>query len=200
QNDGPYWRHGSLRPAYDRITCPTMIVAGWADGYTNIALRAYEALTCPRRVLIGPWSHMSPATSIPGPHIDLVPELIRWFGRWLRDERNGIDEEPRIVVFMRRSTRPRPDLAELRGEWRSEPPGPAERLVRKTWRPEGDAVDRITVRGDIGTAAWISCAGKPPWTLPDDQREDDERSLTYDWVPLESELEILGHPRLWVTL
>jgi predicted acyl esterase len=55
--------------------------------YTNIALRAtYEALTCPRRVIIRPWAHASTATSIPGPHIDLVPELIRWFSRWLRDE------------------------------------------------------------------------------------------------------------------
>ena len=71
QDDGPYWRHGSLRPSYERITCPTMIVAGWADGYTNIALRAYEALTCPLRVIIGPWAHASTATSIPGPHMDL---------------------------------------------------------------------------------------------------------------------------------
>ena len=35
QDDGPYWRHGSLRPGYERIACPTMIVAGWADGYTQ---------------------------------------------------------------------------------------------------------------------------------------------------------------------
>src|SRR3990170_7867801 len=35
QHDSPYWRHGSLRPPYDRIACPTMIVAGWADGYRN---------------------------------------------------------------------------------------------------------------------------------------------------------------------
>ena len=172
QDDGPYWRHGSLRPDYERITCPTMIVAGWADGYTNIALRAYEAMTCPRRVIIGPWAHASTATSIPGPHIDLVPELIRWFSRWLRDERNGIDEEPPIAIFVRRSTRPAPDLAEMRGEWRSEPTWPAERLRPSVWRPEGDDddQDRISVRGDVGTAAWISCAGKPPWTLPDDQR------------------------------
>ena len=188
QDDGPYWRHGSLRPSYERITCPTMIVAGWADGYTNIALRAYEALTCPRRVIIGPWAHASTATSIPGPHIDLVPELIRWFSRWLRDEPNGIDREPPLAVFMRRSTRPAPDVAEMRGEWRSEPTWPAERLRPTVWRPDGDQRDRIVVRGDVGTAAWISCAGKPPWTLPDDQREDDALSLTYDW-PLDEELE-----------
>ncbi len=199
QDDGPYWRHGSLRPLYDRITCPTMIVAGWADGYTNIALRAYEALRCPRRVLIGPWGHMSPATAIPGPHIDLVPELIRWFGRWLRGDENGIDTEPPIAVFMRRSTRPAAELPVMRGEWRSEPTWPAERLRPTAWRPEGAAVDRIAVRGDVGTAAWISCAGKPPWTLPEDQRDDDARSLVYDW-PLEQELELLGHPRLRLTV
>jgi hypothetical protein len=143
---------------------------------------------------------MSAATSIPGPHIDLVPELIRWFSRWLRDERNGIDEEPPIAVFMRRSTRPAPDLADMRGEWRSEPTWPLERLDVRIWQPDGDEVDQISVRGDVGAAAWISCAGKPPWTLPDDQREDDARSLTYDWEPLEDELEILGHPRLRITV
>lgn len=200
QSDGPYWRHGSLRPAYERITCPTMIVAGWADGYTNIALRAYEALTCPRRVIVGPWAHMSTATSIPGPNIDLVPELIRWFSRWLRDERNGIDEEPPIAVFARRSTRPAPDLAEVRGEWRSEPTWPAERLRPEVWRPEGTGADRIVVEGDAGIPAWISCAGKPPWGPPGDQREDDARSLAYDWGPLDEELEILGHPRVRLTV
>ena len=196
QADGPYWRHGSLRPHYDRITCPTMIVAGWADGYTNIALRAFEAMTCPRRVIIGPWAHMSTATSTPGPHIDLVPELIRWFARWLRGERNGIDDEPPIAVFARRGTRPAPDLPEMRGRWRSETTWPAERLSARVLKPEGGALDEVVARGDVGVAAWISCAGKPPWGLPDDQREDDARSLTYDWKPLDDELEVLGHPRV----
>jgi predicted acyl esterase len=196
QVDGPYWRHGSLRPHYDRLACPTMIVAGWADGYTNIALRAYEALTCPRRVVIGPWSHMSTTTSVPGPHIDLVPELCRWFGRWLRDERNGIDDEPPIAVFARRSTRPAPDLAEMRGGWRSELTWPPERMRERVLRPSGEGTDRIEVRGEVGTAAWISCAGKPPWGLPLDQRSDDVRSLVYEWEPLSDELEVLGHPRV----
>jgi predicted acyl esterase len=199
QVDGPYWRHGSLRPGYERITCPTLIVAGWADGYTNIALRGYESLSCPRRVIVGPWSHMSPATSVPGPRIDLVPELVRWFRRWLRDEPNGIDEEPPLAIFVRRSTKPDAELAELRGEWRSEPTWPAERLTTETLHA-GTGFDRITVRGDIGTAAWISCAAKPPWTLPEDQRADDALSLVYTWDPLDEELEVLGHPRVRVTV
>lgn len=200
QVDSPYWRHGSLRPRYGRITCPTMLVAGWADGYTNIVFRALEGLRCPHRVVVGPWSHTSPATSIPGPRIDLVPELVRWFARWLRDERNGIDAEPPLVVFARRSTRPAPDLPELRGEWRAEPSWPPMRLRETTLRPEGDGHDEIAVHGDVGVAAWISCAGKPPWVLPDDQRDDDERSLVYEWGPLADELEILGHPRVRVTV
>jgi predicted acyl esterase len=200
QHDGPYWRHGSLRPGYDRIACPTMIVAGWADGYRNNTLRTFAALECPKRLLVGPWSHMSTATSLPGPHIDLVPELVRWFGRWLRDDANVVDTEPPVVYYARRSTRPEPDLAEMRGEWRAEPAWPSERLRPAVWRPAGEGTDEIVVRGDTGTAAWISCAGKLPWGQPLDQRPDDAWSLLYDWEPLTDELELLGHPRLRLTL
>jgi hypothetical protein len=200
QADGPYWRHGSVRPGYDRIACPTLIVAGWADGYTNIAFRGFEALTCPKRVILGPWSHGSTATSLPGPHIDLVPELIRWFRRWLADEANGVDEEPPIAVFARRSTRPAPDLREVRGEWRSEATWPPARLVERVLRPGGAGTDTIHVRGDVGRAAWISCAGRLPWGQPDDQRFDDALSLTYDWEPLVTDLDVMGHPRVRLTV
>jgi putative CocE/NonD family hydrolase len=200
QHDGPYWRHGSLRPGYERIACATMIVAGWADGYRNNTFRTFEALRCPRRLLVGPWSHMSTRTSLPGPRIDLVPELVRWFDRWLRDTPNGIDEEPPIVYFARRSTRPAPDLAEVRGEWRTEPGWPPERLRVRTLRPDGPGTDVVTVRGDVGVAGWISCAGQLPWGQPSDQRPDDAFSLVYDWPPLEEELDLLGHPRVRLTL
>ena len=154
QVDSPYWRHGSLRPDYSRIACPTMIVAGWADGYRNNTFRTFEALECPKRLLVGPWSHMSTATSLPGPHIDLVPELVRWFRRWLCDEENGVDDAPPISVFVRRSTRPEPDLVELRGSWRAEPAWPLARGVLRTFAPEpARGSDEIAIRGDVGTSA-----------------------------------------------
>ncbi|HEU5489170.1 MAG TPA: CocE/NonD family hydrolase, partial [Gaiellaceae bacterium] len=183
QVDSPYWRHGSLRPDYERIACPTMIVAGWADGYRNNTFRTFEALDCPKRLLVGPWSHMSTATSLPGPHIDLVPELVRWFRRWLCDEENGVEAEPPISVFVRRSTGPEPDLAELRGYWRSEPGWPLDRSRLRTFTPEPSVgSDVISIRGDVGTSAWISCAGRLPWGQALDQREDDALSLVHEWA------------------
>ena len=204
QNDGPYWRHGSLRPDYDLIACPTMIVAGWADGYRNAPLRMLAELKVPARLLIGPWSHTSTETSLPGPHIDLVPELIRWFARWLRAEPNGIEDEPPIVMFSRRSTRPAPDLAEMRGEWRFEKKWPPDRLTVEALRVD-DAIatgrgettsDELVVRGDVGYTASMSCAGGLPFGQPWDQRRDEAYSLVYDWAPLGEELEILGYPEV----
>jgi hypothetical protein len=175
-----------------------MLVGGWADGYRNNTFRTFEALRCPKRLLLGPWSHTSTATSLPGPHLDLVPELVRWFGRWLRDEANGIEDEPAIQVFVRRSTRPEPDLAEMRGEWRHEPGWPLDRTRVEALRPDpAEGSDELPIQGDVGTSAWISCAGRLPWGQPSDQREDDARSLVYEWGPFDEPVEVLGHPVLY---
>ena len=209
QTKGPYWDHGSLNTDYGSIQAATMIVAGWADGYRNNSFRTMERLQCPKRLLFGPWAHASTATSLPGPHIDLVPEMVRWWDRWLKGERNGIDEEPPIVLFARRSTRPAADLEEMRGEWRFEPGWPLERMKETPYElssaqtdlvANADGLDALSVRGDVGWTAWISCAGHLPFGQPIDQREDEAYSLVYDWDPLEEELDILGHPRVEITL
>ncbi len=208
QTFGPYWQHGSLRPDYGAIQAATMIVAGWADGYTNNSLRTIAELRCSKRLILGPWAHASTATSLPGPNADLVPEMLRWWDRWLKGIDNGVDREPAILVFARRSTKPQPDLAEVRGDWRYEPGWPLDRgrelrmllenavAVR---RPASDT-DELEVRGDVGWTAWISCAGHLPYGQPQDQRPDEAWSLVYEWPPLAEELEILGHPRVGVTI
>jgi len=201
-----YWRFGSAREGYERIQAATMLVGGWADGYTNICLRSFPMLDCQKRVLLGPWSHAWVENCLPGPNIDLVPEMLRWWDRWLKGEDTGVDREPPIVVYQQRSTRPDPLRAEVRGEWRFEPTWPPERLRPRTLAladalPGGLAwgeapMDMLTVEGDVGTTAWISCAAAMPWCQPSDQAPDEGRSLTYTWEPLPSDLEILGHPVL----
>ena len=209
QWDGPYWRHGSLRQrgrdggweGYERIEAATMIVGGWADGYRNNTLRTYAALHAHRRLLVGPWAHLAPGTAVPGPQLDLVPEMIAWFDRWLRDREEAEPVAP-IRIYTRRPTHPEPDLANYRGGWRSEPawpPAGASELVLT--RPEDQrAPEVLAVRGDVGTTAWISCAGHLPWGQPTDQRPDEGLSLVYDWPAPSEDLEILGHPRVEVTV
>ena len=139
QVDGPYWRQGSLRPGYERIACPTMLVAGWADGYRNATFRVLERLQAPVRLLFGPWSHTATDNSLPGPRIDLVPEMVRWWDRWLRDQPNGVDEDPPVTVFARHTTRPAPDLDEQPGTWRTEPTWPPARAAPTSPSPAAPA-------------------------------------------------------------
>lgn len=210
QREDAYWRHGSVWfDGYDAIEAATMIVAGHADGYHNMAFRGFERLRGPKKLLFGPWSHMSPRFSMPGPRIDHVPEMIRWWHRWLRGDDNGVDREPPIQIFVRRSTRPRPDLDAYAGEWRSEPVWPPARM-REERRPldtarvagadPGVDTDTLHVRGDVGVTGSIWCAADLPFGEPWDQRPDEAFSLVYDWPALDEPLEIMGHPRLELTV
>jgi hypothetical protein len=213
QTHDDYWRYGSAREEIGRIQAATMIVGGWADGYTNVALRSFPRLRAPKRLLLGPWSHADVETCRPGPNIDLDAEMIRWWDRWLKGVENGIDDEPPIVVYQQRSTLPDPVRPLVNGEWRFEPTWPPERLRPSELRladaergglassggsDGSEAIDVLEVRGDVGVTAWISCAGAMPWGQSSDQRPDELHSLTYTWPALPEELEIMGHPVLRV--
>ena len=196
QTDGPYWRHGSVAPAYDRIRCPVMLVAGWADGYRNNSFRTVAALReagVPHRLLAGPWAHASPATALPGPRIDLVPEMVAWWDRWLRGREvavdDGLDGQPGATLFVRRSTRPEPDLDASAGRWVREE-WPCPRVTPRSLTLAARAP--YVVRADTGVAAWIDCAGHLPWGQSEDQRFDDATSLRWEWEG--ESAAVLGHP------
>ena len=200
--DGPYWRHGSVRSdaaghGYERIACPVMIVAGWADGYRNNSFRTVEALReagVPHRLLAGPWGHVDPATAYPGPRIDLTAEMAAWWDRWLRC-RDETPHRARVDVFVRTSTRPEPDLDQHAGRWTTDT-WPSPHVSLHTRDLSGPRT--LTVVPDVGTAAWIDCAGHLPWGLSGDQREDDARSLVWDWTGQQEQL--LGQPRVRLQL
>jgi hypothetical protein len=173
-----------------------MIVAGWADGYRNNTFRTMERLGengVPRRLLAGPWAHAATSSSLPGPRIDLVPEMVTWWDRWLRGAENGIDEQPEAVWYVREFTAPEPDLDVVAGEWRADSWPSARSSVLEV---PLEARAPYAVKPDVGTAAWISCAGHLPYGQSLDQRHDDADSLTWDVDPstlVTGALEIAGH-------
>ena len=191
--DGGYWRHGSVRGAdgrgYERIDCAVMIVAGWADGYRNNSFRTVQALRAagvPHRLLAGPWAHADPTTAMPGPRVDLGVEMGAWFDRWLRG--TG-EQEDRVDLFVRSSTRPAADLDLHEGYWVCDTWPSASTSTR---RHALDGPHQLEVGPDVGTAAWIDCAGHLPWGQSGDQRLDDARSLTWDWSA--DETVVVGQP------
>jgi predicted acyl esterase len=199
---GPYWDHGSVRrggttDGYERVSVPTMVVAGWADGYRNNSFRTVAELArhgTPHRLLAGPWGHVDPSTGIPGPRIDFDAEMVAWFDHWLR---GAGDHEDRCEVFIRSSTKPEVDLDTHEGRWVTLPSVPPVREATLDLH----APVTLEVAPDVGTAAWIDCSAGMPWGLSGDQRLDDERSLTWEIEPPPA--AVVGHPvfraRLWAT-
>ena len=134
QRDGGYWRVGSVAPDYGRIEAAILQLAGWADEYVDAALRIQarcsSAVAC--RTVVGPWVHGLPDHAYPGPNIDWLRELVRWFDRWLNGAENGVDAEPPLTWFHREFTLPERFPARLNGAWRATsawPPAPGATRV-----------------------------------------------------------------------
>ena len=199
--DDEYWRHGSVRlgpdgEGYDRIEIPTMIIAGWADGYRNTSFRTVERLAAPTRLLAGPWSHAAPTSSAPGPRIDHVPEMAAFFAEHLGAPpsyvASGAQWQMPHAWYCRFSHAPDPVLDMVPGEWRADV-WPSPRSGTRDIALEDRAP--YAVCPDVGIDAWISCAGHLPYGQSGDQRVDDAKSLTWDF-PVDEPLEIAGNAHL----
>ena len=206
--DGPYWRPGSIRGRYEQIKCPVFMIGGWRDGYPNPPLRTFAALEVPKRLLMGPWNHARPNVAIPGPRIDWLREVVRWCDHWLKDEDNGVMDEPAVQIYMQTYDEPLPTRTETSGYWRAEadlePEGSekrvyelrAEGLLALEATPRGEeGYDEYEYRPTVGICGGL-WSGGVPFGLPTDQRPDEVHSLTYSTEPLAQDLEICGWPQV----
>ncbi|MEM7123675.1 MAG: CocE/NonD family hydrolase [Pseudomonadota bacterium] len=198
-----YWRHGSVNEDWDAIRCPVYAVTGWADGYTNTALRLMAGLKVPRRCLIGPWAHGYPHIAAPGPAIGFLQETLRWWDRWLKGDDNGIDNEAMVRLWLQEPAAPAASYSERPGRWITQTAWPAPDVV---WHdlPLGNgtlgeaAEGRVDVKTPLSlgtlTGEWNPHGIGPE--LPLDQRPDDALAVCFDGPPLGSELSIVGTPQL----
>jgi len=207
QTEDKYWHQGSLKVDYGSIKCPVYQIGGWADGYTNATARMIQNLNVPNKALIGPWSHVRPDRGYPGPPIDYLHEIARWWAYWLRGEDTGIMQEPRIALYIQEGAPPHPFLRHMPGHWHFMDAWPSDSVSEKTFylgsherlcmTPETRAgVDTYQYRATVGLAGGFWCPGTRPHGLSYDQGIDDTRSCIYTSEPLTKSLEVLGWPKV----
>jgi hypothetical protein len=198
-----YWRHGSICEDYAAIQCPVYAVSGWADGYSNAVFRLVANLKVPVKGLVGPWSHRYPHIAEPGPAIDFLNEMLRWWDYWLKGIDTGVMDEPALRVWMQDSVPPTTSYIERPGRWVAEPEWPSAdigecrfRLSRHHLVPDDVEVKahEIPLQSPmtLGLFAgkWCSYASGPD--LAHDQRHEDGGAIVFESEPLESDLETLG--------
>lgn len=199
----PRWRDWTIDPG--RITAPTMFVTGWRDIYMNSTIRGYEQVEAPKKLLVGPWMHTLPHLS-PVEPIDFLASALRWWDRWLSGTANGVDEEPPVTVYIQGE----------RPEWRtyaSWPPAKDDLHLSTAGTPTlVEAVDAAaeacgeSVIGvydpdpTIGAQAGLSNIVGYGFGWPEDQHEDDSRSLCATSLTLDDDVLITGMPSVTVTL
>ncbi len=203
------WKHGSVCENFSDIECAVYAVGGWADGYSNAIPRLLAGLSCPRKGLIGPWSHAWPNASVPGPAIGYLQEALCWWDHWLKGRDTGIMEEPMLRAWMQDSVSPAPQYATRPGRWVAEESWPSPNVSPRDWAlnpgaledaagPERALVHRSPQQLGLTGGEW--CPYGFEAEMPGDQRPEDGQSLVFDTAPLEAQLEILGAPELELEL
>ena len=209
QRRDDYWLQGTVNGRHDRIECAVYAVGGWADCWPNTVCRLLEKLPpgTPRRAMSGPWGHTYPHVGVPGPAIGFLPEILRWWDRWLKGVDNGIDREPVFHAYL--STRVPPDARHGHnpGRWVAPARWPGPDLSRRRlYLGDGCLAETPPAGGSVLTLnSPLSCglaSGEyMPWymtgpssQLPLDQRVDDAKSVVFDGEVQDRALDILGTP------
>jgi putative CocE/NonD family hydrolase len=211
QTDGPYWRQGSLAPDYDTIDVPIYNLGGWHDSYVDPAFRMQARTPSTSHTLVGNWVHSWPHDAFPGPNLDELHEIARFFDRHLNGTANGWDGEPAVIWFEHEYAPPVPFPASLPGRWRAALAYPHPGTVVRSWpfgdgtlgaaEPGQDGVDAFRHRPTTGTHGPLSWgAGDSPNGLARDLRPDEAAGPTYTSQPLDSSLVVLGVPEVVVHL
>lgn len=210
QTYNDYWKHGSLCEDYASIQCAVYLFGGWRDGYVNANLRVFERLHCPKKLIIGPWMHILPDVGIPGPRIDFLHEMARFFDFWLNGTENGVMAEPPIAVYIQQYDTPHASRTLTTGFWRHEAGWPLERAAEiplalaagnalEPVAPAEEGARDYTYVPFVGTTFGMFAPTSLP-ILPVDQRLEDPYSQNWTSQPLVEAIEILGQPRAILTI
>ncbi|GGW62980.1 CocE/NonD family hydrolase [Streptomyces galilaeus] len=179
---------------------PVLAVGGWHDPYADTVLGLVERLPPDRvRGLIGPWPHAYPDHAPhPGPAIGFLQETLRWWDHWLKGKDTGVLSDPLLRAYVPGSHLPVTEYGALPGRWFGEPAWPSPRVRVATYALQGaPALVRSPLHTGVDAGRLLPRGGDAG--LPPDQREEDARSVCFDF-PVREETWVLGVPRVRLRL
>jgi predicted acyl esterase len=160
---------------------------GWFDASTaDAVIKTFLTLNNYQRAVIGPWNHgasqnASPYQTAASQRVMLNFEFLRFFDHYLKGVDTGLDNDKRLFYFT---------IGEER--WKVTDKWP----VASTKEPKSKSEeDRYTINFEATTGSknrWHTQVGGE--VIYPDRAEEDKKLLTYTSAPLETDVEITGHP------
>ena len=207
QRRDAYWQHGSVCEDFSAIKAATLAVGGWGDAYKNTVPYLVENLSAPVKGINGPWVHKYPHFAVPEPRIGFLQEALRWWDRWLKGHETGVENDPDYRAYIMDGVRPATWYLEREGNWVAEEKSATRHLSLRSMALSDAGLDqpgllsaRVRSPHHCGMQTGEYCAIWLGPELPGDQRADDALSACFDTGPLDSDLSILGAPKLRLKL
>lgn len=208
QRRDAYWQHGSVCEDFSAIKAATLAVGGWGDAYKNAVPKLVENLDAPTKGIVGPWVHKYPHFAIPEPRIGFLQEALRWWDRWLKGHATGVEDDPDYRPYLMDGVRPATWYTERPGHWLAESDGATSHLPTQTLNLTNDGLSptpaplnrSVCSPHHCGASSGEYCAIWLGPELPGDQRADDALSTCFDGPALTADTDIVGAPRLNLTL
>ncbi len=205
------WRRGSISENYDDVEVPVYFFGGWADLFRDTPFRIAARLKPGQvKILMGPWAHLYPHEGVPGPRIDFVAQMIRFWDHWLKGNDTGLMNEPAFRFWLQDSVRPAGSYSQRPGRWIEERTWPSPNVsYRALWLNNGTLDDTAEPAGEclhicspqtFGSAGGDMCSFAIAGDMPVDCRIDAAGALSFRTRPLEAPLDILGQPQIALKL
>ncbi|XP_067929238.1 uncharacterized protein [Watersipora subatra] len=201
QTRGDYYKQGSICEDYTKVQVPSLLIGGYADGYTNSVQRTFDNIQCPKRAIVGPWVHLYPHLATPGPLWGFCTEAVNWWDHWLKDPQVQCDGD-KFITYIQRNV-PVPCPAEVEGRWVENP-----RSTKQTFylsegtlsnNCQGDSVIDICSSEVCGQQI-ITHFPTSLSTISMEQSPDDKLSCIFDTPPFEAEVDYVGRPSVTLLL
>jgi uncharacterized protein len=207
QTRDAYWQHGSVSEDFSAIKAKVLAVGGWGDAYKNAVPQLVEALPGAKGI-VGPWVHKYPHFAVPEPRIGFLQEALRWWDHWLKDMDTGVQDDPDYRAYLMDGVRPAAWYTERPGRWIAEDQGATSHLETATLHlcdtGLSDSAAPLTAKvaspAHCGAGSGEYCAIWLGPEMPGDQRGDDALSSCFDSAPLTRDMDIVGAPKITLTL